>query len=152
MFFSFFLCCVRANCTKKKKKFIFGVFYFGFLFSEQYFLWLNKINMYSGYENLWSSSIHLLYCWQKQWKQCCSSVLHLSFIWLEHWFAQGSKWAILSFFHLMMEGNDVPTTIQSHMGWHHWPSAEGRLPLFQPAWRLKTPKLLYLSHQIYPFF
>ncbi len=69
--------------------------------------------------------------------QCCSSISHLK---VPHrgWFARGSKRAILSFFHLMMEGNDVPTTIQSHMGWHHWPSAEGRLLRFQPAWRLRT--------------
>ncbi len=69
--------------------------------------------------------------------QCCSSISHLK---VPHrgWFARGSKQAILSFFHLVMEGNDVPTTIQSHMGWHHWPSAEGRLLRFQPAWRLRT--------------
>lgn len=41
----------------REKNCLFLVF-FGFLFSEQYFLCLNKINMYSVYKGIWSSSMH----------------------------------------------------------------------------------------------
>lgn len=50
------LSVLRTNCMGENRVYFWC--FFGFLFSEQYFLCLNKINMYSGYEGLWYSSMH----------------------------------------------------------------------------------------------
>jgi len=124
-----------------KKSLFFGVFWFPFSLNS---ICLNKINMYSGYKGLWSSSMHsvLRISNPRGKKNTCTTVVENTVPLLTHRFtcsfAQGSQQPILSCFHLMMEGKDVPTTIQSNMGWHYWPSTEGRLLPFQPAWRLET--------------